>query len=345
MLGASAKSSRAVEALGLVGALQRALASRLEKVAFDAGAPAPFNRVEWLRDGGAHGGGARLQIADTPVFDRASINVSGIHYDDLPDKRLASANALSTIVHPVHPRAPSMHMHLSFTELRDGSGYWRMMADLNPSHPDEAGKRRFLEALAQAAPAYFAEAAAQGDRYFHIPALDRHRGVAHFYLEGHDSGDWAADAALARRIGEAVIETYGALVSAALATYGTPTPAEVEAQLAYHTLYLFQVLTLDRGTTSGLLIHAQNDVGVLGSLPSKVSPGLLASWRDRVPEVQRDLVDGLVDALPSAEPAVVDLDTKRRLADTVRAHYRAHPEALSLQARGDVVPPTVANHR
>jgi hypothetical protein len=29
----------------------------------------------------------------------------------------------------------------------------------------------------------------------------------------------------------------------------------------------------------------------------------------------------------------------------VRRFFRAHPEALELQARGDVVPPTVANHR
>jgi len=29
----------------------------------------------------------------------------------------------------------------------------------------------------------------------------------------------------------------------------------------------------------------------------------------------------------------------------VRRHYAEHPEALALQAQGDVVPPTVANHR
>jgi len=36
---------------------------------------------------------------------------------------------------------------------------------------------------------------------------------------------------------------------------------------------------------------------------------------------------------------------RKQLAAIVRAHYRAHPEALALQAAGDVVPPTVANHR
>ena len=34
-----------------------------------------------------------------------------------------------------------------------------------------------------------------------------------------------------------------------------------------------------------------------------------------------------------------------RLAQVVRDHYTAHPEALQLQARGNVIPGTVANHR
>ena len=41
--------------------------------------------------------------------------------------------------------------------------------------------------------------------------------------------------------------------------------------------YLFQVLTLDRGTTSGLLIHNQNDVGIMGSLSLYINKVLLSS--------------------------------------------------------------------
>jgi len=35
--------------------------------------------------------------------------------------------------------------------------------------------------------------------------------------------------------------------------------------------------TADRGTTSGLLVHDENDVGILGSLPSHVDKKLLES--------------------------------------------------------------------
>jgi len=327
-----ARSPAAQAALLLVQALQRRMV--------EAHAPEVFGEQHWLRDDGRHGGGNRRSIADTAAFDRASVNVSQVHYDDEPNKRLSSATALSTIIHPRHPRAPSVHAHVSWTEMRDGSGYWRIMADLNPAIADGAAKERFTSALRAAAPAVYDQAARQGDNYFFIPALDRHRGVAHFYLEQYATGDAAADAALAARVGEAAIDTYAAIV--ADAPRSAPSADEKQQQLAYHTLYLFQVLTLDRGTTSGLLVHDQNDVGILGSLPSHVDRALLAAWRARVPAPVDTLVDRILEALPTG---VVDDEAKRKLAAVVRAFYVANPAALELQARGDVIPPTVANHR
>lgn len=340
-------SALARRALELVEDLQRRYVDRLQAVSRAVGRESRFAPVEWLRDDGRHGGGVRWGTGGDGVYDQASINVSCVHYDDEPGRKLASATALSAIVHPAHPRAPSAHLHVSWTAQRDPDGergYWRVMADLNPSIPDDADRDAFSDALRAAAPALYDEGAAQGDRYFFIPALGRHRGVSHFYLEGVDSGDWEADRDLARRIEEATIDTYTALVRRALLAAGPPTDAERAAQLAYHTAYLFQVCTLDRGTTSGLLIHDQNDEGILGSLPSHVDRALLASWEGRVPAPQDALVRALVAALPERSPAPVDGPVRRALAAVIRAHYRAHPEALELQARGDVVPPTVDNH-
>ncbi len=344
-----ATSAGAARALALVEWLQAGFARGLEAASAAAGRPARFEPVSWLRDDGRHGGGTRLGIGDTPVFDRASINVSQVHYDDEPTRALASATALSTIIHPAAPRAPSVHIHLSWTELRAGRAYWRLMADLNPSIPDDADTAAFTAALRDAAPSQYATAAAQGDRYFWIPALGRHRGVTHFYLEDFATEDPAADEALARRVGEAATSTYVRLLAGWLAR-ATPGAASVSTddrarQLAYHTLYLFQVLTLDRGTTSGLLIHDQNDVGILGSLPSHVDRALLASWRDRLPAPQGELLDAIVAALPDASPSPVTDAAKVALARAVRAHYRAHPAAIALQASGGVEVPTVANHR
>lgn len=285
----------------------------------------------------------RLLCRDSPVFQRASVNVSQVHYDDVPTKPLASATALSAIVHPALPHAPSLHLHLSWTALKSGRATWRIMADLNPSLPDPDQTARFRAALVRAAGEHAEHGLEQGDRYFTVPALKRTRGVAHFYLEGFDSGDFEADLRLGERLERAVIDLYGSFVEEG--GQRAASAPDHAAQLAYHTLYFFQVLTMDRGTTSGLLVHGDNDVGILGSLPAAIDKALLRSWAPQAPGPQGQLVEALAAVLPDAHPCPIAEASKPALADTVRAHYRRHPDALALQARGDVVPPTVSNHR
>jgi len=333
----SAQSHQAAQAHILVESLQARFVRALE-----AWAGEPFASTEWQRDDGRHGGGIRYGLADSERLGRASVNVSQVHYDDEPERKLGSASAISTIVHPAQPHAPSVHIHISWTELKSGAGYWRMMADLNPSLPNSEQTKRFIEHLRQAAPAEFDAAVEQGDRYFFIPALGRHRGVAHFYLENFNSGEFSTDLALAQRIGEAAIDGYMELLR-------EPCPPATEgdaaAQLAYHTLYFFQVLTLDRGTTAGLLVHNQNDIGILGSLPARIDKNLIASWRSRMEPPQDHLLDRLLSALPHTGTCTVDDGIKQQLASAVRAHYQSHPEALDVQASGNSTPPTIDNHK
>jgi len=342
----TSSSAAAATAIALIEDLQRQLTVRLEGLADDG---TRLTRVEWLRDGGRHGGGVRYEVKDRGPFNGASVNMSHVHYDDDDKRPLRSATALSSIIHPAHPRAPSLHLHISWTELRSGIGSWRIMADLNPSLPDEADTERFATDVIttfveRAGTAVAEDAIRQGERYFFIPALNRHRGVFHTYLESHRSDDADADLALARQVGEVVIATYADIVGGVLRTATAPTDAERQAQLAYHTAYLFQVLTLDRGTTSGLLVHDENDLGILGSLPGRIDRALLASWASLVPPVQKPLVEAIVGCLKDEQPCPVDTDARAALARAVRTFYRAHPEALDLQARGDIVPPTVQNH-
>lgn len=333
-----AAEPRAGRALELAESLQARFAEMLGAL---PGAKT-YEPVSWLRDEGRHGGGQRLEAPNCDAFNRASVNVSQVHYDDLPDRRLSSATALSTIVHPRNPRAPSVHIHISWTAMRDGNAYWRLMADLNPSILDAADREAYDAVLRQASGEHYDIVKANADAYFYIPALDRHRGVAHVYFEGYDSGDFETDLAFARAFGEAVTDGYIALLEPALGRAFSDEDAD--AQRAYHTVYLFQVLTLDRGTTSGLLIHDQNDVGILGSLPAVVDASLLRSWAEHVPEVQVPLVHGLADALGGEARAAVNEPRKRALAQVVREHYKANPDALSKQATGPIIPTTVANH-
>lgn len=340
-----AKSEFAERAYSLVEALQQRFVNKLEGISKTFGSGQSFEEIEWFRDDGKHGGGVRFGATDAQVFNRGSVNVSQVQYDDDETKSLASASAISTIIHPKNPLAPSVHIHISWTEMKSGNGYWRVMADLNPAIKNDADKEQFAKSLEQASPQQYAEAAAQGDRYFYIPALGRHRGVTHYYLENYNSGNFDTDYDLAKTVGEAAIDTYCDILSNALKTRTSPSEADYQQQLDYHTLYLFQVLTLDRGTTSGLLVHNQNDVGILGSIPSHVNRTLLASWKDKMQAPQDLLLEVLVNCLPAGDISPVEDDTKQALADGVRKHYIKHPEAIDMQATGNSVPTTVDNHK
>ena len=340
MYRTKAQSIKALAANTLVEDLQHYFVSKLNPFSGSQS----FEQIEWFRDQGRHGGGVRYVASNEQVFNRASVNVSQVHYDDDDSKSLASATALSTIIHPENPFAPSVHMHISWTEMKNSKGYWRMMADLNPAIENDAAKSLFTNRLKNLTPEQYALASAQGDRYFYIPALERHRGVSHYYLEEYNGGDVQADFNLAKALGMGVIDTYVDIFSQAQQQQPNPATEDYKKQLAYHTLYLFQVLTLDRGTTSGLLVHDQNDVGIMGSLPAQVDKTLLASWKDKLVAPQDQLLAEILKVLPDGSCCFIDENIKLALAGVVRQHYREHPKALSMQAQGNVIPATVNNH-
>ena len=55
------------------------------------------------------------------------------------------------------------------------------------------------------------------------------------------------------------------------------------------------------------------------------------------------LLEKMMACLANEAVCPVEDDTKQALANCVRNHYRAHPEAINMQASGNTVPPTVNN--
>jgi len=340
-------AAEAKSAKELVESLQRYFVEKLNYISNTFGSAREFEAIEWLRDEGRHGGGVRFEARDETVYNRASVNISQVHYDDDQSKKLSSATAISCIIHPKNPHAPSMHMHFSWTQMRGGKGYWRLMADLNPSLLSSSEYKKTFDNMLEttAGKNYIKEGKAQGDRYFNIPVLGRTRGVSHFYQEGFNTGDFEADRAYVKQFAKKVVDAYIEIVVQALESYTAYTKEEQQEQIDYHTLYLFQVLTLDRGTTSGLLVHNQNDVGIMGSIPSHINRELLASWVAKMPKPQDELLIAILDALPQENPTLVDTETKVKLAKAVREHYKKYPQAIDMQASGEIIPPTVDNHK
>lgn len=289
--------------------------------------------TKWLRNQGACGGGERLSFLENTDLAGASINFSQVHYQDDSDVRLAVATALSAIVHPAHPRLPSAHLHLSYTQMQQGGAYWRLMTDLNPAIENEQHRMKFDRMLAGIAKDHLLEGVKNGEQYFYIPALERHRGVCHFYLEQFTLGSFDDDLSFVEQFGMAVLTTYVSILMDGKEEEKEPSDEERATQLAYHTLYLFQVLLMDRGTTAGLLIHDQNDVGILGSLPPQVDKNLLGSWASRLTAPQDILLERLLRVMPQMGVVPVTDSLKKQFAETIRSFYRDFPEAMALQAK------------
>ena len=253
------KESR--EVMDLMKELQSTFVKKLTKIrsSKDDRSEA-FQEVAWTRtgpEGENWGGGTRYQTKNSKVFDRASVNVSAVHYENRERCPVDSATALSVILHPKHPRAPSMHFHISYMEPRGESkqAYWRMIADLNPSRSSPSSLAVFQNAIRYCSPEHLQEglyekAVEFGDRYFYIPALRRHRGASHFFIgklkESQDI-DHEDALKLASNLAEAAIEAYTRVVQDEIDSNPSLTVTDRVAQLSYHTMYTFQVLTLDRG--------------------------------------------------------------------------------------------------
>ncbi len=322
-----ATSAKAINALAMLSQAQHYFVTKLSQLCALQECPAQFNRQQWLRDSGQHGGGMRFEGPQESLFNQASVNVSQIQYEDQPDKTFISATALSTIIHPINPLIPSVHIHVSWTELRTGQCYWRLMADLNPAIPCAQDSNDFNHALQILSGDYYQQATTQGDKYFYIPTLQKHRGVSHFYLEGFNpEGDGNK---FAQTFVEGIIECYLAIFSAKLnlmnnATYKI-TEAQKTAQIDYHTLYFYQVLTLDKGTTAGLLVHAQNDLGTLASLPGFINRKLLIQWAEKTPAPGNILVRALVALFSDNAICEVTTSIKINIAQVIRQHYKNFP--------------------
>ena len=337
------KSQDAIKAYELVRALQKRFVDKLDDLSSKFGENKKFEEVNWLRNNGIYGGGSRFEARDEVLFNTASVNVSQVHYDEDLTKSLQSATAISTIIHPKNPNVPSIHIHISLTSFKDGNSYWRIMADLNPSIENMEDKEIFDECLKQISKENYEEGTKQGEKYFFIPALNRHRGISHFYLENYKTEDKQKDFDFALDFGKSVIDTYIDIISNAFETRKTFSVQDIKKQLDYHTLYLFQVLTLDRGTTSGLLIHNENDVGIMGSLPKFVNKKLLTSWIENMQTPQNELLENIIASIE--DNGVINAQIKEKLSQTVRKHYKKHPDALKYQASGNTIPNTVNNHK
>ncbi|MBK4215948.1 oxygen-dependent coproporphyrinogen oxidase [Paracoccus caeni] len=232
---------------------------------------------------GENGGGGLMSVLrDGRVFEKVGVNWSEVHGELSPRAQAAMAargvpgmdsdprfwaSGISLVAHMQNPHAPAVHMNTRM--------FWTPHAwwfgggsDLNPciEYPEDTA--HFHAALKSACDAhavdYYDRFKAWADEYFFIPHRGRARGVGGIFYDDLNSGDWSADFAFTRAVGEAFLPAFLPLAEAHMAQ--PFTEADKETQLIHRGLYAEYNLVYDRGTKFGLET-GHNPDAVLMSLP------------------------------------------------------------------------------
>jgi coproporphyrinogen III oxidase len=263
-------------------ALRTRICTEFEAIEREAGSDATFEYIPWDRtdpDGSEGGGGVRGQM-NGRVFEKVGVNVSTVGGTFSPEFAATMpgaetdprffATGISLVAHMANPHVPAVHMNCRFlatTRRWFGGG-----ADLNPAIPYPADTAAFHARLKAACdghdPAHYERFAKWAEDYFWIPHRNRARGVGGIFFDRLE-GDFDANFAFTRDVGEAFLDVFPRLVRARM---DQPfTAADTEALLEFRGRYVEFNLLYDRGTLFGLKTGGNIDA-ILMSLPP------LARW-------------------------------------------------------------------
>ncbi|WP_411958207.1 oxygen-dependent coproporphyrinogen oxidase [Paracoccus homiensis] len=233
------------------------------------------------------GGGLMSVMRGGRVFEKVGVNWSEVHGTLAPKAQTAMAargvpgiaedprfwaSGISLVAHMQNPHAPAVHMNTRMF-WTPGAWWFGGGSDLNPCLEYAEDTAHFHDQLRQACDAhdadYYPRFKAWADEYFFIPHRGRARGVGGIFYDDLNSGDWDADFAFTRAVGQAFLPAFLPLAEKRMAQDWTDQ--DREAQLVHRGLYAEYNLVYDRGTKFGLET-GHNPEAVLMSLPP------LAKW-------------------------------------------------------------------
>ena len=248
-------------------------------------APGRFDVRQTTRqagDGQDAGGGLMSVMRGGRVFEKVGVNVSEVYgtLGEQAQKAMAArgvpgmdsdpsfwASGISLVAHMQNPHCPAVHMNTRM--------FWTPHAwwfgggsDLNPCIEYAEDTAHFHDRqkahLDPHGSTLYPEFKAWADDYFYIPHRHRARGVGGIFMDDRNSGDWEADFALTRDIGQAFLPAFLPLIEKRRVQVWSE--ADKDAQLVHRGLYAEYNLVYDRGTKFGLATGHDADA-VLMSLP------------------------------------------------------------------------------
>ena len=261
--------------------LRDRICAAFEAIEREAGSDAAFDYTPWDRvdPSGEPGGGGVRGVMKGKVFEKVGVNVStvGGTFEGEFGKTIHGAGedprffatGISLVAHMANPHVPAVHMNTRF--LRTTKQWFGGGADLNPPLPVEGDTAEFHAVLQAACDAhgadYYERFKAWADDYFYLPHRNVHRGVGGIFYD-HLEGDFDADFAFTRAVGEAFLDAYPRIVRRRM---HDAFDANDEAQmLEWRGRYAEFNLVYDRGTLFGLKTGGNIDA-ILMSLPPRAN--------------------------------------------------------------------------
>ena len=247
--------------------------------------PTRFERKETKRAGegeGDQGGGEMSVMRGGRAFEKVGVNISTVYgtLGDMARRSLSSrglpgleedprfwASGISLVAHMRSPKVPAVHMNTRMF-WTPGAWWFGGGADLNPMREVAEDTDFFHDQLKIACDrhdaAYYPKFKAWADEYFMIRHWKEPRGVGGIFYDDLNTGDWEADFAFTRSVGDAFLKAYQPLVEKRRDEAWTAE--DREHQLIRRGRYAEFNLVYDRGTQFGLQT-GHNPEAVLMSLP------------------------------------------------------------------------------